>query len=155
MAVLRICTEGEAVLRQKARPVKKITRRIEKLVRDMAQTMYEARGVGLAAPQVGVSEQIVVIDVGGGLITLINPRICEREGSEREIEGCLSLPGINAYVTRASRVVVEALNAAGKPVRYEGTGLLARAFQHELDHLQGILFIDYLEKSPLEAVKTE
>lgn len=155
MAILRIYTEGEEILRQKAKPVKKISRRIEKLVRDMAQTMYDARGVGLAAPQVGVGEQVVVIDVGDGLLALINPTICESEGNDRDVEGCLSIPGVNAYVTRANRVVVEAMDLDGKTIRYEGTGLLSRAFQHELDHLKGILFIDYLDSPPTGKVKPE
>lgn len=148
MAILNICTEGNPILRQKAAPVKKITKRIQKLIKDMIQTMYDARGVGLAAPQVGISEQIVVIDVGDGPITLINPEICELEGSERDVEGCLSIPGFNGYVTRAAHVAVTGLNEKGQPVRYEGSGLLARAFQHEIDHLKGILFIDYIEKLP-------
>jgi peptide deformylase len=155
MAFLNICIEGNPILRQKAVPVKKITRKIQKLIKDMTQTMYEARGVGLAAPQIGISEQIVVIDVGDGPIALINPEISEAEGSERDVEGCLSIPGFNGYVTRASRVVVTGLNEKGQSVRYEGTGLLARAFQHEIDHLKGILFIDYIDNRSSRKEKSE
>lgn len=155
MAILEICTEGNPILRQKAIPVRKITRRIQKLVKDMLQTMYDARGVGLAAPQVGISERIVVIDVGDGPITLINPEIVHYEGNERDMEGCLSIPGFNGYVTRAARVAVTGLNENGQSVRYEGSGLLARAFQHEIDHLNGILFTDYINGYSSEKEKPE
>lgn len=144
MAILPIRVDGDPVLRQKAKAVEKVTKRLKKLVRDMAQTMYEANGVGLAAPQVGISERIIVVDTGEGLMVLINPELVETEGSEKDVEGCLSIPGVNGYVCRASRVVVKGLDEDGKPVKYEGKGLLARAFQHEIDHLDGVLFIDYL-----------
>ncbi len=142
MAILEICKLGEPVLRDKARPVHRITKRHQKLLKDMAETMYEADGVGLAAPQVGVSERIVVIDAGKGLLQLVNPAIVSSEGSQTDAEGCLSIPGVSGYVTRAEKVVVEALNGEGRPIRIEGHGLLARALQHEIDHLDGILFID-------------
>lgn len=144
MAILSILKEGDPVLREKSLPVKKITKKHQKLIKDMVQTMHEANGVGLAAPQVGVLEQIIVIDTGDGPFVLFNPEIVSHEGCERDVEGCLSVPGLNGYVTRAAKVVVNGLNHEGKPVRYEGTGLLARAFQHEIDHLNGVLFIDYL-----------
>jgi peptide deformylase len=147
LAILPILTEGNPLLREKSVPVKKITKKHLKLIRDMVQTMKDANGVGLAAPQVGVLERIIVIDIGDGPFALINPEIVSMEGSERDVEGCLSVPGLNAYVTRAYRVAVKGLNPEGKPVRYEGEGLLARAFQHEIDHLDGILFIDYLADS--------
>lgn len=142
MAVYRIVEMGDPVLREKARPVPKITPNVIKLLENMAETMYDAEGVGLAAPQVGVSKRIAVIDVGEGLIELINPEITLRQGLDTDIEGCLSIPGLRGEVQRAARVMVKALNREGKEVTYDGEGLLARAFQHEIDHLDGILFID-------------
>lgn len=147
MAVLPIRHDGDPVLRQKAKAVEKVTKKLKKLIRDMAQTMYEANGVGLAAPQIGISERVIVVDVGDGLIALINPEICESEGSQKDVEGCLSIPGVNGYVCRAARVVVQGTDENGRQVRHEGTGLLARAFQHEIDHLNGVLFIDYIENT--------
>lgn len=142
MSVLNIIKAGDKILKQKAEPVGKIDRKIKQLLDDMAQTMYKADGVGLAAPQVGISLRIVVIDAGDGLIELINPIIIEKKGLETASEGCLSVPGIWGDVERASEVTVEALNREGKKIRMTGTGLLGRAFQHEIDHLEGILFID-------------
>ncbi|HHU51676.1 MAG TPA: peptide deformylase [Firmicutes bacterium] len=142
--IRKIVTLPDPVLRRKAVPVRKITKRVRKLIDDMAETMYEAEGAGLAAPQIGVSERIIVIDVGQGLIPLINPKIVSAEGEERDVEGCLSIPGKNAYVTRSKKVTVTGLGLDGKEKRYEAEGLLARAFQHEIDHLDGILYIDYL-----------
>lgn len=133
---------GSEVLRQKAEPVKNITNRTRKLIKDMIETMYAADGAGLAAPQIGISKQIVVIDVGEGPICLVNPEIIEAEGEQIDVEGCLSIPGLRAYVKRSSRVVVNALNEKGRPIRVTGEGLLARALQHEIDHLNGILMTD-------------
>lgn len=144
--ILKIVTEGDPVLREQAKPISKITKRIKKLAKDMLDTMYNANGVGLAAPQVGISERIVVIDIGKGPIVLINPEIIATQGEEKDTEGCLSIPGRNEYVTRAAHVKVSALNLDGDMVKIEGSGLLARALQHEIDHLNGILFIDYLKK---------
>ena len=145
MALLKIITEGDPVLRRKARPITKITKRLKVLAKNMLETMYHANGVGLAAPQVGVSERMVVIDVGKGPLVLINPEIIAAEGEERDVEGCLSLPGRSEYITRAYRVTVSALDLNGDKINLTGEGLLARAFQHEIDHLNGILFIDYLD----------
>lgn len=145
MAVLKIVTEENPILRQKAKEITKITKKMRGLMKDMLETMYEAKGVGLAAPQVGVGERLVVIDVGEGPIILINPVITANEGAIKDVEGCLSLPGRNEYVTRAARTKVTAYNVEGKKFTLEGEGLLARAFQHEIDHLNGILFIDYLK----------
>jgi len=142
MAVYRIVEMGEPVLREKARPVPKITPNVIKLLENMADTMYDARGVGLAAPQVGVSKRVVVVDAGDGLIELINPEIITREGMATDSEGCLSIPGVTGEVQRAARVTVRALDREGREMEYEGEGLLARAFQHEIDHLEGILFVD-------------
>ncbi len=144
MALLKIYTGEEPVLRQKARNISKISKQLRVLAEDMLETMYHANGVGLAAPQVGVSERMVVIDAGAGPIILINPEITKLEGENRDAEGCLSLPGRSEYITRADRVSVTALDLNGKKIKLTGEGLLARAFQHEIDHLNGILFIDYL-----------
>lgn len=142
MAILEIRLVGDPVLRSRAKPVKHVTRSIKELLEDMANTMYESSGVGLAAPQVGVSKRLVVVDAGDGLISLINPEIVRREGSETGMEGCLSIPGIYGEVERASRVVVEGLGPDGRRKWVEGEGLLARVLQHEIDHLDGILFVD-------------
>lgn len=144
MALLKIYTGEDPVLRQKARNIIKISKKLRTLAKDMLETMYHANGVGLAAPQVGISERMVVIDVGSGPIILINPEITKQEGEDRDVEGCLSLPGRNEYVTRAERVLVTAYDLNGKKLNLTGEGLLARAFQHEIDHLNGVLFIDYL-----------
>ncbi len=146
MAVYRILEIGNPVLREKARPVPKITPNVIKLLKNMAETMYDAKGLGLAAPQVGVAKRIVVIDVGEGLFELINPEIIYQEGLETDIEACLSIPGIKGEVPRAARVKVKTLNRDGQEVEYEGEGLLARVFQHEVDHLDGILFVDKAAK---------
>lgn len=144
MALLNIRTEGDPVLRRKAKEISKMTKRLRQLARDMLDTMYQAKGVGLAAPQIGVSERLVVIDVGDGPLILVNPKVVFKADEDRDVEGCLSIPGRSEYITRAARVKVTALNPDGKPVVIDGEGLLARALQHEIDHLDGILFIDHL-----------
>jgi peptide deformylase len=146
MAVYQIVCMGEDILREKAQEVKKITPNILKLLDNMAETMYQANGVGLAAPQIGVSKRVVVIDSGEGLIELINPVIMEKAGEEFDQEGCLSIPNVVGDVRRAKKVVAQALNRDGELMEYEAEGLLARAFQHEIDHLNGVLFVDLAEK---------
>jgi len=146
MAVYQIVKLGEDILRQKAQEVKKITPNIHKVLDNMAETMYEANGVGLAAPQVGISKRLVVVDIGEGLIELINPVIVKKNGEEIDNEGCLSVPNVVGEVKRAKSVVIQALNRDGEKVEYEAEGLLARAFQHEIDHLEGILFVDLATK---------
>jgi len=142
MAVLNIRKAGDTVLKKKAEPVVRIDRKIKQLLDDMSQTMYHADGVGLAAPQVGVSQRIIVIDVGEGLIELINPVITASEGSLISMEGCLSVPGIYGDVERCTTVTVEGFDRHRKKVRISATDLLAKALQHEIDHLEGILFIE-------------
>lgn len=142
MAILDIKKAGDVVLKQQSQPVARIDKQIRTLLDDMAQTMYKANGVGLAAPQVGQSIQVVVIDVGEGLIELVNPEIVRMEGSETDTEGCLSVPEIYGDVERAAKVSVKYLNRQGKHHRITATGLLARCLQHEIDHLHGRLFID-------------
>lgn len=142
MAILEIRKAGDEVLKQQAAPVIKIDRSIKKLLNDMGETLYHADGVGLAAPQIGVSLQVVVIDIGEGLIELINPVIVKKEELILDTEGCLSVPGVYGEVERFNHVTVEALDRNGKRIKISGSGLLARAFQHEIDHLNGILFIE-------------
>lgn len=146
MAIRNIRTSEDEILRKKSKKVDALNDRILTLLDDMAETMYYSKGVGLAAPQVGVLRRVVVIDVGEGLIELINPEIIEKEGEKKEIEGCLSLPGLLGEVIRPERVVVSALNRKGEQITIEGEGLLARAFCHEIDHLDGILFSDKAER---------
>lgn len=136
---------GDNSLRKKCREVTKMTPRIKDLIDDMFDTMYDAQGVGLAAPQVGVLRRIVVIDIGEGPIVLINPEIIEREGEQREYEGCLSVPGKSAYVIRPERVVFRAYDEDMNQFESEAEGLLARAVCHELDHLDGIMYVDKLD----------
>ncbi|NFR26374.1 peptide deformylase [Clostridium sporogenes] len=142
MAIRNIRKYGDELLRKKSRKVEKIDDRILTLLGDMAETMYSAEGVGLAAPQVGILKRVVVIDVGEGLIKLINPEIIETEGSQKDVEGCLSVPGEQGEVERPYKVKVKALNEKGEEIVLEGEELLARAFCHEIDHLDGVLFVD-------------
>ena len=142
MALRNIVTLGDEVLRKKCRPVGEVTESIQTLVDDMIETMHDANGVGLAAPQVGVMRRIFVVDIGEGPIVLINPEIIEMSGEQTGEEGCLSLPGKAGTVTRANYVKIKGLDREGNEQVYEGTELLARAFQHENDHLDGILYID-------------
>ena len=143
MAVLRITKAGDPVLKGQAQPVKTITKRIKRLLDNMAGTMYAAEGVGLAAPQVNESLQLVVLDDGNGLIELINPELLEAsEEMELGAEGCLSVPGYYGDVSRHKKITVRARNRYGKEIIYEVEGFLARIFQHEMDHLQGDLFIE-------------
>lgn len=148
MAILEIKEYGEEVLREKSLPVKEITPEILNLIRDMAETMYATSGVGLAAPQVGVPKRIIIIDgQEDGLIVLINPIIVESEGEVIEEEGCLSVPEAYSNVKRSSKVTVKALNENGESIEITKEGLMARALQHELDHLEGILFIDRIGRA--------
>jgi peptide deformylase len=142
LAIMQIRKAGDKVLKEKADAVSHVDKKIRKLLDDMAQTMYNADGVGLAAPQVGVSLRVIVIDVDDELIELINPVIVRSEGCELGNEGCLSIPGVFGEVERFSEVTVTGLNRFGKNVSITGTGLLSRALQHEIDHLDGILFIE-------------
>lgn len=142
MALRNIRLSTDEVLRKKCKPVKEITPSLLTLLDDMADTMYEANGVGLAAPQVGILKRVVVIDVGEGLLELINPVILESSGSQIDDEGCLSVPGKYAPVERPNYVKVEATDREGNRFRVEGEEFLARALCHEIDHLEGILYID-------------
>jgi len=134
--------QKDDILRKKSRAVDKIDDRIITLLDDMAETMYQADGVGLAAPQVGILKRIIVIDIGDGIIELINPEILWEKGEQDGEEGCLSIPGYSANVKRPAKVKVKGLNRKGEEIEIVGEGLLARALCHEIDHLNGILFID-------------
>lgn len=145
MATRKIRELGDEVLTKQCKEVTKMTLRTKVLIQDMLDTMYEALGVGLAAPQVGVLRRIVVIDVGEGPIILVNPEILETSGEQTGEEGCLSVPGKSGQVTRPDYVKVKALNEDMEEVELEGTGLLARAFCHEIDHLDGKMYVDLVE----------
>jgi peptide deformylase len=146
MSGMEIRTVGDPALRKKAVYIKRISKNIRSLIKDMASTMYEADGVGLAAPQVGVCKRLVVLDVGEGLLVLINPVITHSEGEVLMVEGCLSVPEKAGKVVRAEKVTVEALDENGRKIWVTGEGLLARALLHELDHLDGKLYIDIAEE---------
>ncbi|MFX3633330.1 MAG: peptide deformylase [Candidatus Pristimantibacillus sp.] len=147
MAIRIIVKDPDPVLREPAKEVTKFNSNLQKLLKDMAETMYDADGVGLAAPQIGISKRVIVVDIGeeSGLISMVNPVIVEEEGEQFGPEGCLSIPNLNGDVLRAERIVVKGQTAEGEHFSVEATGFLARAFQHEVDHLNGILFTDLAE----------
>ena len=147
MALRQIRIQGDAVLEKTCREVKEMTPRIRELIDDMLDTMYDANGVGLAGPQVGVLKRICVIDIGEGPIVLINPVITASDGEQTGDEGCLSLPGKAGQVTRPNHVIVRALNADMEEIEVEGEALLARALCHEIDHLDGHLYTEKVEGS--------
>src|SRR5438477_9771178 len=140
---------GDDILHQQAEPVGELTGDVQQLIDDMVETMYAAPGIGLAAPQIGIPLRMFVIDLSlgrdpSGLIVMVNPEFVDRDGMQLEEEGCLSVPGFNATVVRPMRALVRGLDRSGSLDQREGTGLLARAFQHEMDHLDGTLFVDRL-----------
>ena len=146
MSVIEVVRFPHQILRQQCEPVTTITDEIIKLVDDMAETMYAYKGVGLAAPQIGVAQNVIVLDIGQGLISLINPEISVSEGTEAKEEGCLCLPDLSVTVERSERIQIKGIDRKGNPVTIEADGLLARALQHEIDHLHGTLIIDKLSK---------
>ena len=146
MAKRQIVKEGDPILRKKCRPVEKFDDRLAILLDDMAETMYSANGVGLAGPQVGMLRRVVVIDTGDHLYELVNPRIVERDGEQEGLEGCLSIPGAWGIVKRPNHVRIQAQDRYGQPFEVEGEGFTARAFCHELDHLDGILYDELAER---------
>ena len=150
---MNILKYGAPSLRETSRPIEKFDDALEKLAADMFETMYAAPGVGLAAPQVGVNIRLIVIDISSGKnpdekTVLCNPRIIASDGKQNEDEGCLSLPEFSEHVVRPMKVAVEAQNIKGEPILIEGEGLLARALCHEMDHLEGVMFLDHI--SPLK-----
>lgn len=140
MAIRKIVKEGDDVLAKKCRPVEKFDMRLAQLLDDMAETLHLANGVGLAAPQVGILRRVVIIDIGEGVIELINPKIVAYSGEQETLEGCLSCPGEWGITRRPEYVKVKAQDRNGKEFTIDGKGLLAKAFCHELDHLEGIIF---------------
>ena len=140
---LKIKVFGDPVLRKKAKPVKRITAQHREILSLMAQSMYEGSGIGLAAPQVGISEQLIVADTGEGLYKLVNPKVIKKQGSQAIQEGCLSVPGVCIKVKRARQVWIEALDENSCPVKLAAKDLFACVLQHEIDHLKGKLIIDY------------
>jgi peptide deformylase len=156
MAVLKLQKYGSPILREKAIPVSKVDSEIRELVDDMVETMYVEGGVGLAAPQIGISKRIIIIDTEEkGVMVLINPVIIKREGETKEEEGCLSVPGIFSIVKRSAVITVEALDLDEKKVRLTQEGFLAIALQHEIDHLDGYLFIDRLSPAKRLMIKNK
>ena len=158
MALLPILHYPDPRLKKRAEPVTEVDESIRRLAADMAETMYAAPGIGLAATQVDVHKRIVVIDVSedkSGLMALINPEILERSGEQVCEEGCLSVPGIYEKVSRAERVKVRALNEKGEPFEFEADGLLAVCVQHEIDHLDGKVFVEYLSQLKLGRIKSK
>ena len=151
MGIRNIVKVGDDILRKKSRAVERFDEKLHRLLDDMAQTMYKAEGVGLAAVQVGILRRIVVIDCGDGLLELINPEIIKTEGEQEDVEGCLSVPGRNGITRRPMKVTVKAQDRNGNWCVYQGEGLKARCFCHELDHLDGILFTDNM----IQEVKIE
>ncbi len=152
MALRQIVQIGDSVLRKKAKKVEKIDNKLIELLDDMADTMYESDGVGLAAPQVGILKRVVVIDAGDGLLELINPEIINIDGEQIGEEGCLSVIGKSGIVKRPKRVTVRAINREGRAFEVTGEDLLARAFCHEIDHLEGVLYVDVVEEGTLESL---
>lgn len=146
MAIRKVRREGDSILRKKCREIDKIDERIKILAKDMLDTMYKAEGVGLAAPQVGVLKRIIVVDVGEGPIIIINPEIISQEGKQEEVEGCLSIPGKAGIVVRPDKIILKGSDIEGNEIQIEGNGFLARALSHEIDHLEGVLFIDKVVK---------
>ena len=154
MAVLGMRRYGDPILRQVAAPVPAVTPEIKTLIKDMAETMWHQVGIGLAAPQIGVSLRIFVMDDGKrGARAIVNPVVTERGGVVKEEEGCLSLPGIFAEVERSKSLRIEGLDGEGEPISFEAQGLQAKIIQHELDHLDGVLFIDRLPPVTRDRIK--
>ena len=152
MAIRKIRVEGDEILKKKSREVEDINEKIQELIDDMLETMYKANGVGLAAVQVGVLKQVIVIDIddGNGPLVLINPKIIKEKGEQEVDEGCLSFPNNFAKVKRPYEVIVEALDRDGKTIRVKAKELMAQAISHEVDHLNGIVFVDVMEPGTLE-----
>ncbi|AOR23669.1 peptide deformylase [Clostridium taeniosporum] len=147
MAIRQIRLFGDEILRKKSREVEVVDDKIRQILDDMADTMYNTEnGGGLAAPQIGILKQLVVIDMGQGLIKLVNPKIIQKEGSQEVVEGCLSNPNVFGKLLRPAKVVVQAFNEKGEKIILTGTGDLAKCFCHEIDHLEGILFTDFVTK---------
>lgn len=146
MAIRQLRFEGDEILRKRSREIETIDEKIKALAEDMIETMYKEEGVGLAGPQIGMLKRIIVVDIGDGPIVAINPVITMQDGEELDVEGCLSVPGKSGQVKRPQTIEVEYIGLDGGSVKIKAEGFLARAFCHEIDHLDGILYIDKVEK---------
>ncbi|MBW2221668.1 MAG: peptide deformylase [Deltaproteobacteria bacterium] len=155
MSTKEIITYPDPVLRKKSEPVEKVDKEIKQLIEDMTETMYASRGIGLAAIQIGVLKRVILVNVGEGLVLLVNPEILEDEGETQMEEGCLCLPGVMLEVKRSEKVKVKGLNRKGEEIIIHAEGLLARALQHEIDHLKGVLIIDKISKIKRELVTSK
>ncbi len=155
MAVLKVRLYGDPVLKKKCQEVEEVNKEIRKLLDDMADTMYHNEGIGLAAPQVGVLKKAIVVDVGEGLTALVNPKILWRQGKATAPEGCLSLPGMFLEIKRSQEVIVEGIDKDGEIRQIGAAGLYARALQHEIDHLNGVLVIDHISRKKLKSIREE
>jgi len=155
MEASEIVKYGDEILRRKSSEVEEFNDEIRDLIEQMYEIMVEARGVGLAGPQIGISKRIFTYDIGEGPHALINPNILRASGEEWGVEGCLSIPGLQGEVPRAEKLTVEGINEEGKKVRIKADGYLARVFQHEIDHLDGMMFIDRADPETLETVTRE
>jgi len=155
MSIQEIIAYPDPVLRKKSEPVDKIDKDIKQLIEDMTETMYASRGIGLAAIQIGVLKSVILVNVGEGLVVLVNPEIFEDEGETQMEEGCLCLPGVMLEVKRSEKIKVKGLNSKGDEIVIHAEGLLARALQHEIDHLNGVLIIDKISKIKRELVTSK
>ena len=144
MSLKGIIKYPDPILRKKSEPVERVDKEIQQLIEDMAETMYTSRGIGLAAIQIGVLKSVIVVDIGEGLVALVDPKILESGGETQMEEGCLCLPGVVVEVKRSGKIKVKGLNEKGEQVEIKARGMLARVIQHEIDHLKGRLIIDYL-----------
>jgi peptide deformylase len=155
MALREVITYPHPLLRKRSQKVEAVTEEVRRLIDDMAETMYAQRGVGLAAVQIGVHQRVITIDVGEGLLALINPEVLDRSGEAQMEEGCLCLPGVIVEVDRSERVTVRGLNEKGEEVTLPAEGLLARALQHEIEHLDGILIVDKVSRLKRELLTSK
>jgi peptide deformylase len=155
MALREVITYPHPLLRKRSQKIEAVTEEVRRLIDDMAETMYAQRGVGLAAVQIGVHQRVITIDVGEGLLALINPEVLERSGETQMEEGCLCLPGVIVEVDRSERVTVRGLNEKGEEVTLPAEGLLARALQHEIEHLDGILIVDKVSRLKRELLTSK
>ncbi len=155
MAVLKVRLYGDPVLKKKCQEVEEVNKEIRELLNNMAKTMYHNEGVGLAAPQVGVLKRAIVVDIGEGLTALANPKILWRQGKATAPEGCLSLPGIFLDIKRSQEVVVEGIDKDGETQQIGAADLFARALQHEIDHLNGVLIIDHISRKKLKSIRKQ
>lgn len=155
MGVLKVRLYGDPALRKKCQEIEEVDGKIKKLLNNMAETMHHNEGVGLAAPQVGILKRAIVVDVGEGLTALANPKILWRQGKEIAPEGCLSLPGIFLDIKRSQEVVVEGIDKNGETQQIGAADLFARALQHEIDHLNGVLIIDHTSRKKLKSIRKE